>query len=225
MTERNNELLSKLQELIDIKDKDEAYTIIKYYIFMIDNKDKFKIYKKSNAENFFNKIKELIMTVKINYDENCKNFYASYIKNLSYIFYMINLNLLGTSICREENIEKYKIEINSLYNEYKTIIENTFESLETNCFTKIDEYIAKVRNYKDPKKESQTISEEILKTNEELYQYLDKKIKEYIKKMEDIKQKVIENEIENNFMNISFDNEIYKNFSVKPMQLSMVVYE
>ena len=57
MTERDNELLSELQKLIDIKNKDEAYFIIKYYLFMINNKDKCKIYKESNAEIFFMKLK------------------------------------------------------------------------------------------------------------------------------------------------------------------------
>lgn len=152
------------------------------------------------------------MAVKINFDEICTNFYANYIKNLSYIFYMINLNLLGTSICREDNIEKYKNEINSVYNEYKIIIENIFKSLEKNSFTKIDEFIDKIRDYKDPEKESKTISEEILKINAQLYKYLEEQLKDYQKKMEDIRQQMIKNEIENNFMNISFDNSIFKNF-------------
>ena len=40
ITQRNIELYSQLNKLIKINDKEEVYTIIKYYIFMIDNKTK-----------------------------------------------------------------------------------------------------------------------------------------------------------------------------------------
>lgn len=56
ITNRNTEKYAKLSELIKIKDKNEAYLIVKYYLFMIDNKEKYKLYKKSNAKNCFEKI-------------------------------------------------------------------------------------------------------------------------------------------------------------------------
>ena len=181
---------------------------------MIDNKDKICFYKDSNAGNFFNRIKELIMTVKLNYDENLHNLYSNYIKNLSYIFYIINLNLLGVSICKEGNIENIKEEINSIYKEYIKIVTNIYISLE-NFFPKIDNFIENIRDCKNPQQESQTLSEEIIKITEQHYKYLDTTIKEYQKKMEGIRHKVIENEIQNNFMNVSYDKSIYKNFFSK----------
>ena len=206
MTQRNNELLGKLDEVIKL-DKNEADSIIKYYIFMIDNKDKYKMYKKSNAEKFFKDIKNLIMTVKSNFDENCKNIFVNYINNLSYIFHIINLNLLGNSICREENIEKYKKEIQSLYNEYEVIINNLFINLETNSFKKIDDNIANLT-----KDKSKKISEEILKKIEQTYIILKKLLENYRKEIENIRQKFVENIKKYTFKNVSFDNSIYKNF-------------
>ncbi len=205
MTQRNNELLGKLDEVIKL-DKNEADSIIKYYIFMIDNKDKYKMYKKSNAEKFFKNIKNLIMTVRKNFDENCRNIFVNYINNLSYIFYIINLNLLGNSTCREENIEKCKEEIQSLYNEHKVTINNLFINLETNCFKKIDDNIANLT-----KDTSTKISEEILKKIEQTYTILEKLLENYRKEIEKIRKKAVENIKKNTFKKVSFDNSIYKN--------------
>ena len=224
IAEINLELYGKFSDVIKGIDKNEVYKIIQHYIFMRDNKDKNIFYRNSNAKIFFTQVKDQLMIAKNNFDDDCRNIFINYIKNLSYIFKIINLNLLGNFICRKENIEKSRNEVISTHEKYKNIIIDKFKKLEKNCFEIIDKYLLEINEVKYSldqssnlistfESESKKISETIINIIKEAYKAFEETIKACKKKYENIIENFI---IHFHNENISFNDEIYKNFfSVK----------
>ena len=198
-------------------DKKSNNQICLEYQAIKNNLFKDSLYKNSNAEQFFLNVLVQIEIIKSNLDFNFKNIYSNYIKELLYSFENINLNLMGNDLRRNINIENLKKKIENSYNECSESIFEKEKNLRKNAFEEIDNYIKNYDLYdsnSDPQKELNNIPVKISKLNEEFINFTEKKIKEYIDNLKQIREILqIPKNIDN--LDIKVDNSIYKNFLSK----------
>ena len=193
------------------KIKTPGYEICKRYLAMKNNLKDYEQYKQSNALECFGGIKNQFKKIKSNLDDNFKNIYNNYIKNLVYIFELINLNLKGENLSKTLSIDKFKKDIDYTYNEYNDKILKEKQTLQITSFNKIDEYIKNIDSFSNPQDKAIEVVNEISELFKNFIQSVNKKIEEYKKGLQKIKIK-LEKLILDNSININFDSSIFLNF-------------
>ena len=172
--------LKKIFEIVNNKDNkinEQLYNCCYSYDNMKRNIQSHKKFKDSNAEELFKYIKNQILLIKENLSNNFKGLYRDYMTNLIYTFELININLLGSKLYREKNINEKKEHIKIKYNYYKTIINNEFNVLKKDSFNKIENYINNIKTFKNPEEESNKIHNDITESLSKFDLFFKEKIK------------------------------------------------
>jgi len=89
--EKFREIKIKIKDHFNIQETNSFIPIIsKLYLFILDNIDRYKIYKNSNAKQFLIDIKKFILNVKENYYRTLTGIFKQFLKDRVYI-QLINL--------------------------------------------------------------------------------------------------------------------------------------
>ncbi len=203
--------LKKIFEIVNNKDNkinEQLYNCCYSYDNMKRNIQSHKKFKDSNAEELFKYIKNQILLIKENLSNNFKGLYRDYMTNLIYTFELININLLGSKLYREKNINEKKEHIKIKYNYCKTIINNEFNELKKDSFNKIENYISNIKKFKNPEKESNKIHNDITESLSKFDLFFKEKSNQFKEELD-----VIVNEIISKIdLKIDLDNSVFKKF-------------
>jgi len=146
--EKFREIKIKIKDHFNIQETNSFIPIIsKLYLFILDNIDRYKIYKNSNAKQFLIDIKKFILNVKENYYRTLTDIFKHFFKDRVYI-QLINLKFYSKvknkiTITKEEadkkisNIRKYEKEClennEKIFENYSKIFEKKISHLKTFC--------------------------------------------------------------------------------------------